>query len=120
MNPGQHGPVYLCFPTRADSVVHESRGIPIRSVSHGEPDQHRPLARAWRPAVAGSVMNTPRSVKTLLELPELRLRLRTGADLLDRTVSRIYGTELPDPGRYVSAGEMVLSGLLWWRGPGDA
>jgi hypothetical protein len=65
-------------------------------------------------------MNTPRSVKTLLELPELRLRLRTGADLLDRTVSRIYGTELPDPGRYVSAGEMVLSGLLWWRGPGDA
>jgi hypothetical protein len=29
-------------------------------------------------------------------------------------------TELPDPGRYLSAGELVLSGLLWWRRPGDA
>ncbi|WP_460443774.1 PucR family transcriptional regulator [Amycolatopsis cihanbeyliensis] len=59
-------------------------------------------------------------VRTLLEIPELRLRLRTGAGLLDREVSRIYGTELPDPSRYLSAGELVLTGLLWWRGPGDA
>jgi hypothetical protein len=56
----------------------------------------------------------------LLELPVLRLRLRTGSELLGRKVTRIYGTELPDPGRYVSAGELVLSGLLWWRRPGDA
>ncbi|GHF13963.1 PucR family transcriptional regulator [Amycolatopsis deserti] len=60
------------------------------------------------------------TVKTLLEIPELRLRLRTGAGLLGREVSRIYVTELPDPSRYVSAGEVVLSGLLWWRQPGDA
>jgi hypothetical protein len=60
------------------------------------------------------------ALKTLLELPGLRLRLRTGADLLDRKVTRIYGTELPDPGRYLSAGELVLSGLLWWVRPGDA
>lgn len=59
-------------------------------------------------------------VKTLLDLPELRLRLRTGSALLDREVSRIYVTELPDPSRYVSAGEVVLTGLLWWREPGDA
>ncbi|MGA6168413.1 PucR family transcriptional regulator ligand-binding domain-containing protein [Amycolatopsis magusensis] len=59
-------------------------------------------------------------VKTLLELPELRLRLRGGGDLLDRRVTRVYGTELPDPSRYLSAGELVLTGLLWWRGPGDA
>ncbi|WP_431879115.1 PucR family transcriptional regulator [Amycolatopsis sacchari] len=59
-------------------------------------------------------------VKTLLEIPELRLRLRTGSALLDRAVSRIYVTELPDPSRYVSAGEVVLTGLLWWRRPGDA
>ncbi|TVT54240.1 PucR family transcriptional regulator [Amycolatopsis rhizosphaerae] len=59
-------------------------------------------------------------VKTLLDIPELRLRLRTGSALLDREVSRIYVTELPDPSRYVSAGEVVLTGLLWWRGPGDA
>ncbi len=60
------------------------------------------------------------TVKTLLDLPGLRLRPRAGADLLDRPVTRIYVTELPDPGRYLSAGELVLSGLLWWRRPGDA
>ncbi|SEF35620.1 PucR C-terminal helix-turn-helix domain-containing protein [Amycolatopsis pretoriensis] len=60
------------------------------------------------------------TVKTLLGLPGLRLRPLAGADLLDRPVTRIYVTELPDPGRYLSAGELVLSGLLWWRRPGDA
>jgi hypothetical protein len=60
------------------------------------------------------------TVKTLLGLTGLRLRPLAGADLLDRPVTRIYVTELPDPGRYLSAGELVLSGLLWWRRPGDA
>ncbi len=60
------------------------------------------------------------TVKTLLGLPGLRLRPRAGDDLLDRPVTRIYVTELSDPGRYLSAGELVLSGLLWWHGPGDA
>ncbi|WP_103350140.1 PucR family transcriptional regulator ligand-binding domain-containing protein [Amycolatopsis sp. CA-128772] len=60
------------------------------------------------------------TVKTLLGLPGLRLRPRAGTDLLDRPVTRIYVTELSDPGRYLSAGELVLSGLLWWRAPGDA
>ncbi|NKQ56454.1 PucR family transcriptional regulator [Amycolatopsis sp. K13G38] len=59
-------------------------------------------------------------VKTLLDIPELRMRLRTGSGLLGREITRIYVTELPDPSRYVSAGELVLSGLLWWREPGDA
>ncbi|MEU3271707.1 PucR family transcriptional regulator ligand-binding domain-containing protein [Saccharomonospora sp. NPDC006951] len=59
-------------------------------------------------------------VRTLLGLPELRLRLRAGGDLLDREVTRIYVTELPDPSRYVTRGELVLSGLLWWHAPGDA
>ncbi|MGW4062039.1 PucR family transcriptional regulator [Amycolatopsis sp. NPDC004747] len=60
------------------------------------------------------------TVKTLLGLPGLRLRPRAGDDLLDRPVTRIYVTELSDPGRYLSAGELVLSGLLWWHEPGDA
>ena len=60
------------------------------------------------------------TVKTLLDLPGLRLRPRAGAELLDRPVTRIYVTELRDPGRYLSAGELVLSGLLWWHEPGDA
>jgi purine catabolism regulatory family protein/PucR-like helix-turn-helix protein/diguanylate cyclase with GGDEF domain len=59
-------------------------------------------------------------VKTLLAIPELGLRLRTGSGHLGREISRIYVTELPDPSRYLSAGELVLSGLLWWRRPGDA
>ncbi|KAA9152233.1 PucR family transcriptional regulator [Amycolatopsis acidicola] len=59
-------------------------------------------------------------VRTLLELPELRLRVRAGSALLGREVSRIYVTELPDPSRYVSANELVLTGLLWWQRPGDA
>lgn len=60
------------------------------------------------------------SVHDLLDIPELRLRVRTGERLLGRGISRIYGTELPDPSRYLSADELVLSGLLWWRGPADA
>ncbi|WP_328607394.1 PucR family transcriptional regulator [Amycolatopsis sp. NBC_00345] len=60
------------------------------------------------------------TVKTLLGLPGLRPHPSTPAALLDRPVTRIYVTELPDPGRYLSAGELVLSGLLWWRAPGDA
>ncbi|MFE0026479.1 PucR family transcriptional regulator ligand-binding domain-containing protein [Amycolatopsis sp. NPDC059021] len=60
------------------------------------------------------------TVKTLLDLPGLRPHASTGRELLDRTVTRIFVTELPDPGRYLSAGELVLSGLLWWREPGDA
>ncbi|MBK1786802.1 PucR family transcriptional regulator [Prauserella cavernicola] len=59
-------------------------------------------------------------VRTLLEIPELRMRLRAGSGFLDREVTRIYGTELPDPSRYLSEGELVLSGLLWWHEPGDA
>ncbi|QFZ21946.1 PucR family transcriptional regulator [Saccharothrix syringae] len=46
-------------------------------------------------------------------MPELRLRPIVGAELLDRPVTRLYGTELPDPTRYLSGGELVLSGLLW-------
>ncbi|WP_285487618.1 PucR family transcriptional regulator [Amycolatopsis taiwanensis] len=60
------------------------------------------------------------TVQSVLAIPELGLRLRTGSGLTGREVSRIYVTELPDPSRYVSAGELVLSGLLWWRKPGDA
>ncbi len=59
-------------------------------------------------------------LRTLLQMPELRLSLQTGEEQLDRTVSRVYGTELPDPSRYLSGGELVLSGLLWHHGPQDS
>ncbi|MFE2751845.1 PucR family transcriptional regulator [Actinosynnema sp. NPDC059335] len=52
-------------------------------------------------------------------MPELRLRTVVGAEFLDRPVTRLYGTELPDPARYLSGGELVLSGLLWYRAAAD-
>ncbi|MBB4685332.1 helix-turn-helix domain-containing protein [Amycolatopsis jiangsuensis] len=60
------------------------------------------------------------TVRTLLGLPGLRRHPGTADALLDRAVTRLYATELRDPGRYLTAGELVLSGLLWWREPGDA
>ncbi|HEY4454838.1 MAG TPA: helix-turn-helix domain-containing protein [Pseudonocardiaceae bacterium] len=59
------------------------------------------------------------SVRTVLDMPELRLTARAGTEQLDRVISRIYGTELPDPSRFLSGGELVISGLLWLRGPED-
>ncbi|MEJ2852066.1 MULTISPECIES: PucR family transcriptional regulator [unclassified Saccharothrix] len=58
-------------------------------------------------------------VRSLLRVPELRLRLVCGEEFLDRPVTRLYGTELPDPARYLSGGELVLSGLLWHRSAAD-
>ncbi|NUT45950.1 MAG: PucR family transcriptional regulator [Saccharothrix sp.] len=58
-------------------------------------------------------------VRSLLGMPELRLRLVGGDESLDRPVTRLYGTELPDPARYLSGGELVLSGLLWHRTAAD-
>ncbi|MFD7654718.1 PucR family transcriptional regulator [Actinosynnema sp. NPDC059797] len=58
-------------------------------------------------------------IRDLVGMPELRLRPVVGADLLDRPVTRLYGTELPDPARYLSGGELVLSGLLWHHAAGD-
>lgn len=59
------------------------------------------------------------SVRAVAAMPELRLTVRSGTDLLDREVSRIYGTELPDPARFLSGGELVITGLLWLRRDGD-
>ncbi|HEX9334882.1 MAG TPA: helix-turn-helix domain-containing protein [Pseudonocardiaceae bacterium] len=59
------------------------------------------------------------SVRAVADMPALRLIVRTGADQLDREVSRIYGTELPDPARFLSGGELVITGLLWLRADTD-
>lgn len=59
------------------------------------------------------------SVAAVLRMPELRLTLRAGRQQLQRPISRIYGTELPDPGRFLSGGELVISGLLWFGDDSD-
>ncbi len=55
----------------------------------------------------------------LLDVPDLRLRLLTGADRLDREVRHTITTDLLDPGRFLSGGELVLTGLMWWQRPAD-
>lgn len=59
-------------------------------------------------------------LREALHRPRLRLTLLTGADELERPVSRVYVTDLPDPRRYLSGGEIVLTGLVWRRDSGDS
>ena len=59
-------------------------------------------------------------LRALAEAPELRLRVLVGEDALDRTVDGVYTTDLLDPRRYLTGGELVLTGLMWRRGPADS
>ncbi len=59
-------------------------------------------------------------VRDLLDVPDLRLRLLTSVADLDRVIKHVYTTDLPDPGRYLTQGDLVLTGMLWCREPGDA
>jgi len=59
-------------------------------------------------------------VRELLEVPGLGLRLLTGVAGMDRTIGHVYTTDLPDPSRYLTSGDLVLTGLIWCRAPGDA
>jgi hypothetical protein len=59
-------------------------------------------------------------LRDLLELPDLRLRLLVGdGEALTRPIRWVYTTDLPDPSRYLSGGELVISGLVWRRRPED-
>jgi hypothetical protein len=59
-------------------------------------------------------------LRALLETDALGLRLLGGEDELDRTVRGVTTTDLRDPGRYLSGGELVLTGLAWRRTPADS
>src|SRR5438034_7028453 len=37
-----------------------------------------------------------------------------------RAIRPVYTTALPDPSRYLTPGDLVLTGLIWCRTPGDA
>ncbi|NEE05194.1 PucR family transcriptional regulator, partial [Streptomyces sp. SID7499] len=43
-----------------------------------------------------------------------------GEDELDRTVRGVMTTDLRDPSRYLSGGELVLTGLAWHRDAADS
>ncbi|MFB9519069.1 PucR family transcriptional regulator [Streptomyces cremeus] len=59
-------------------------------------------------------------LRALLETDALGLRLLGGADELDRTVRGVMTTDLRDPSRYLSGGELVLTGLAWRRTAEDS
>lgn len=59
-------------------------------------------------------------LRALLETDALGLRLLGGQDELERTVRGVMTTDLRDPSRYLSGGELVLTGLAWRRTPEDS
>jgi PucR C-terminal helix-turn-helix domain/Purine catabolism regulatory protein-like family/GGDEF-like domain len=59
-------------------------------------------------------------VRDLVDVQGLGLRLLTDVTGMDRSIQHIYTTDLPDPGRYITQGDLVLTGMIWCRGPGDA
>lgn len=58
-------------------------------------------------------------LRALLDTDALGLKLLGGEDELDRTVRGVMTTDLRDPSRYLSGGELVLSGLAWRRDAAD-
>ncbi|PZH04271.1 hypothetical protein C1I97_19575 [Streptomyces sp. NTH33] len=59
-------------------------------------------------------------LRALLDTDALGLKLLGGEEELDRTVRGVMTTDLRDPSRYLSGGELVLSGLAWRRDPSDS
>ncbi|MFH8237796.1 PucR family transcriptional regulator [Streptomyces sp. NPDC018321] len=59
-------------------------------------------------------------LRALLDTDALGLKLLGGEGELDRSVRGVMTTDLRDPSRYLSGGELVLSGLAWRRDADDS
>ncbi|MBM7441073.1 PucR family transcriptional regulator ligand-binding domain-containing protein [Streptomyces sp. HB132] len=59
-------------------------------------------------------------LRALLDTEAMGLRLLGGEDELDRPVRGVMTTDLRDPSRYLSGGELVLTGLAWRRDDSDS
>ncbi|WP_330314283.1 PucR family transcriptional regulator ligand-binding domain-containing protein [Streptomyces sp. NBC_00523] len=59
-------------------------------------------------------------LRALLENDALGLRLLGGDEELDRSVRGVMTTDLRDPSRYLTGGELVLTGLAWRRDAADS
>ncbi|MDN3247047.1 hypothetical protein J2S54_001423 [Streptomyces sp. DSM 42143] len=59
-------------------------------------------------------------LRALLDTDALGLKLLGGEGELDRSVRGVMTTDLRDPSRYLSGGELVLSGLAWRRDAADS
>src|SRR6478752_8533047 len=72
------------------------------------------------PAPYGKIGGDEMRLRALLETDALGLRLLGGEDELDRSVRGVMTTDLRDPSRYLSGGELVLTGLAWRRDASDS
>ena len=59
-------------------------------------------------------------LSVLLASDQLGLTVLVGADQLERPVERVFTATLRDPRRYLTGGELVLSGMEWWPTPADS
>ncbi|MFJ8198523.1 PucR family transcriptional regulator [Streptomyces sp. NPDC096152] len=59
-------------------------------------------------------------LRALLDTDALGLKLLGGQEELERTVRGVMTTDLRDPSRYLSGGELVLTGLAWRRDADDS
>ena len=108
-----------------------AEGLPLAPLV----DALRALARTMRPEALAEVLGQagpglarllpspagdPLRVRDLLDMPGLGLRLLTDVSGVDCVIGHVYTTDLPDPGRYLTPGDLVLTGMIWCREPGDA
>ncbi|WP_133850143.1 helix-turn-helix domain-containing protein [Labedaea rhizosphaerae] len=59
-------------------------------------------------------------LSALLAAEQLGLRVLVGEDQLDRQFERVFTATLRDPRRYLTGGELVLSGMEWWQTPEES
>ncbi|WP_280383486.1 PucR family transcriptional regulator [Nocardia wallacei] len=59
-------------------------------------------------------------LRSLLTMTDLGLELVTGEEELDRFVRWVVTQDLLDPSRYLTGGELVLTGMQWRTGPQDS
>ncbi len=84
-----------------------------------------PPRAAWSLVAFSKFAVTPNTLcrvllRDLLAVAELRLGLLTGDEALDREIGDVLVTDLPDPSRYLTGGELVLTGLMWRREAADS
>jgi sugar diacid utilization regulator len=59
-------------------------------------------------------------LSALIAAEQLGLTVLVGADQLDRSFERVFTSTLRDPRRYLTGGELVLSGMEWWPTAADS
>ncbi|MFY2790109.1 PucR family transcriptional regulator [Rhodococcus sp. MALMAid1271] len=59
-------------------------------------------------------------LRDLADLPDLKLQPMVTPEHFDPSIRWVVTTDMLDPSRYLSGGELVLTGLMWRTGPEDS